>query len=160
MTFASPSAISSAACASSAASCETLPRLASALTPRVDVLLLLIGDFGARALGLGLGEIRRRLALRRFALLQLGALRLIVEFCQNCARLHEVALVRLDSDYLSGDLESDLGNDLRLDRADAEHADFDILFGRGDPYGNLASQNANSSRRSRAAERRQARWPI
>ena len=76
--------------------------------------------------------------MRGFALLDLGALRIVVEFRQQRAGLHEIALVRLDRDHLAGDLETDLGNDLRFDRADAEHPDFDILFGRRDADGNLA----------------------
>ena len=90
--------------------------------------------FGALALRLGLGEVRGRLALRGFALLDLGALRIVVEFRQQRAGLHEVALVGLDGDHLTGDLETDLGNDLRLDGADAEDANFDILFGRRDAH--------------------------
>jgi hypothetical protein len=48
------------------------------LPPRIDALLLLIGDFGALALGLDFGQIRRRLSLRDFALPELGALCVIV----------------------------------------------------------------------------------
>src|SRR4029077_2535502 len=50
------------------------PAAGERLAPHIDVLLLLVGDFGTRALGLGLGKVRRRLVLRRFAFLQLGAL--------------------------------------------------------------------------------------
>ena len=138
MTFASPSAISSAACASSAASCDTLPRLGQGLPPCVDALLLLIGDFGALALRLGLGKVRGGLALGGFALLNLGTLRIVVEFRQQRASLHEIALVGLDADHLTGDLETNLGNDLRFDCADAEHPNFDILFGRRHADNDLA----------------------
>ena len=116
------------------------------LPPRIDALLLLIGDFGALALGLGLGKVRRRLPLRGFALFDLGALRIVVEFRQQRAGLHEIALVRLDGDHLAGDLKSDLGNDLRLDGADPEHAHFDILSVRLSAP-EFRARSANNSRR-------------
>ena len=114
------------------------------LPPRVDVLLLLVGDFGALALGLDLGEVRGRLALRRFAFLQLGALRVVIELRQQRAGLHEVALVGLDGDDLAGDLETDLGNDLRLDGADPEDANLDILLRAPRPARGSRAQSANN----------------
>ena len=117
------------------------------LPPRIDALFLLVGDFGALALRLGLGKVRGGLALRGFALLDLGALRIVVEFRQQRAGLHEIALVRLDGDHLSGDLESNFGNDLRFDRADAEHANFNILLGRRRADTESRAQSANSKHR-------------
>ena len=84
--------------------------------------------------------VRGGLALRGFALLDFGALRIVVEFRQQRTGLHEIALVRLDASDLAGDLETDLGNDLCFDCADAEHADFDVLLGRRGANGNLASK--------------------
>jgi hypothetical protein len=69
------------------------------LPPQIDALLLLVGNFGALALGLGLGEVGCRLLLGCFALPELGALRIIVELCQQRAGFHDVTLIRLDGDH-------------------------------------------------------------
>ena len=84
------------------------------------------------------GKVRGRLALGGFALLDLGTLRIVVEFRQQRASLHKIALVDLDADYLTGDLETNFGNDLRFDCADAEYPNFDILFGRRHADNDLA----------------------
>ena len=113
------------------AACECLPA-------NVDVFLLLIGDFGALTLGLGLCQVRRRLALRDLAFLQLGALCFIVEPRQDRAGLHEITLIRLDRDNFSSDLETDFRDNLRLDRSNAKHPHFDVLFRCGDANRYLA----------------------
>ena len=110
------------------------------LPPRVHVPLLLIGDFGALALGLDLGEVRGRLALRSLAFSDLGALRVVIELRQQRAGRHEVALIGLDGDDLAVDLETDLGRDLRLDGADPEDANLDVLLRSRDPHRNLAHE--------------------
>jgi hypothetical protein len=84
------------------------PAANKCLPPQIDALLLSVSDFGARALRLGLGEVRRRLLLGCFALPELGALRVIIEPCQQRTGLHDVALIRFNGDHPSGDLKSHL----------------------------------------------------
>ena len=84
------------------------PAANKCLPPQIDALFLSVSDFGAPALRLGLGEVRRRLLLGCFALLELGALRVIIELCQQRTGFHDVALIRFNGDHLSGDLKSHL----------------------------------------------------
>ena len=99
--------MSSAVCASSAASCETDPRPASVCRRTIDVLLLLVGRLDALELRLDLQQIGGCLAFGGLAFVELGALRGVIQFREQGAGLHEIALIRMDGRDLAADLKSD-----------------------------------------------------
>src|SRR5581483_9837723 len=67
------------------------------------------------------------------------ALRGVVELGEERSGLDEVALVGGDGDDFAGNLKANLGQDLRFDRTDAEHADFNIGQRRDRANGDLAA---------------------
>src|SRR4029077_521474 len=87
---------------------------------------LLIGDLRAVLLRLDLDQICGRLPLRRCSFRKLGSLRLVVKLRKHGTSLDEVSLIGLDSNDLAGDLESHPGNNLCLDRANAEDPNLNI----------------------------------
>ena len=104
----------------------------------VDIFLLVVGHIGTITLRLRLQRIGRGLTDDGFAFHQFGALRVVVELCEQGAGFHKVVLIGADRPDLSGQVKPNLRRNLGLHGPDPEDPHFHIRLWCQDRQRDLA----------------------